>query len=409
MDGTRAEELVERYADAILRIGYTWLGDMDDAKDICQTVLIKLVEEGRRFPDLGQERAWVVRLSVNACKNWKKSAWFRRRAPLEEGLHLAAEVPEPEDGALLALEARRPAPRRQIPLRRVAALAACAGLVLGLMNYRAVAAGVGELCRYFAGIGATADDKAELWVLEEPVTWTEGDWTYEADATLRSGVLELELTMSSRLPADQLPSPVELRLGLSADGEPLHNAVHTITPYSVADAGEGSGYPRYRLEQGYQTTASTRLRCTMAAPPPEDCALHVSGLGVQGGVFSLRLVPAETPSTVQKTWTLPQGDMTIWVAEDGSAISASFDSTEWWGWPFDISFIGASGERYPCHDITGAYELDGTERFEAIKPEGMEEPVDAVCIGGVAVERIQDAGGRADHLYESLDWVIELP
>ena len=92
MDGTRAEELVERYADAILRIGYTWLGDMDDAKDICQTVLIKLVEEGRRFPDLGQERAWVVRLSVNACKNWKKSAWFRRRAPLEEGLHLAAEV-----------------------------------------------------------------------------------------------------------------------------------------------------------------------------------------------------------------------------------------------------------------------------------------------------------------------------
>ena len=82
MDGTRAEELVERYADAILRIGYTWLGDMDDAKDICQTVLIKLVEEGRRFPDLGQERAWVVRLSVNACKNWKKSAWFRRRAPL---------------------------------------------------------------------------------------------------------------------------------------------------------------------------------------------------------------------------------------------------------------------------------------------------------------------------------------
>ena len=409
MDGTRAEELVERYADAILRIGYTWLGDMDDAKDICQTVLIKLVEEGRRFPDLGQERAWVVRLSVNACKNWKKSAWFRRRAPLEEGLHLAAEVPEPEDGALLALEARRPAPRRQIPLRRVAALAACAGLVLGLMNYRAVAAGVGELCRYFAGIGTTADDKAELWVLEEPVTWTEGDWTYEADATLRSGVLELELTMSSRLPADQLPSPVELRLGLSADGEPLHNAVHTITPYSVADAGEGSGYPRYRLEQGYQTTASTRLRCTMAAPPPEDCALHVSGLGVQGGVFSLRLVPAETPPTVQKTWTLPQGDMTIWVAEDGSAISASFDSTEWWGWPFDISFIGASGERYPCHDITGAYELDGTERFEAIKPEGMEEPVDAVCIGGVAVERIQDAGGRADHLYESLDWVIELP
>ena len=113
-----ANRLVETYADTILRVSYTYLRSTQDAEDICQTVLIKLVEEGRRFPDLGQERAWVVRLSVNACKNWKKSAWFRRRAPLEEGLHLAAEVPEPEDGALLALEARRPAPRRQIPLRR---------------------------------------------------------------------------------------------------------------------------------------------------------------------------------------------------------------------------------------------------------------------------------------------------
>ena len=212
------------------------------------------------------------------------------------------------DGLLILTEEALTPPRRsQAPLRRLAAAAACAGLVLGLMNYRAVAAGVGELCRYFAGIGATVDDKAELWVLEEPVTWTEGDWTYEADATLRSGVLELELTMSSRLPADQLPSPVKLRLGLSADGEPLHNAVHTITPYSVADAGEGSGYPRYRLEQGYQTTASTRLRCTMAAPPPEDCSLHVSGLGVQGGCSPSDWCQQRRPPRYRRLGRSPRG------------------------------------------------------------------------------------------------------
>ena len=71
------------------------------------------------------------------------------------------------DGLLILTEEALTPPRRsRAPLRRLAAAAACAGLVLGLMNYRAVAAGVGELCRYFAGIGATADDKAELWVLE---------------------------------------------------------------------------------------------------------------------------------------------------------------------------------------------------------------------------------------------------
>ena len=101
MDEERAEVLVERYADLLVRLGYTWLGDADDAKDICQTVLIKLLEDPREFPDRGQERAWVVRLGINACKNWRKSAWFRRRAPLEESLALTVENPEPEDGSLL--------------------------------------------------------------------------------------------------------------------------------------------------------------------------------------------------------------------------------------------------------------------------------------------------------------------
>ena len=73
MDSERAEYLVERYADLLVRIGRTWLGDWDDAQDVCQTVLIKLLEHPREFPDQGQERAWVVRLAVNQCKNWKRA------------------------------------------------------------------------------------------------------------------------------------------------------------------------------------------------------------------------------------------------------------------------------------------------------------------------------------------------
>lgn len=118
MDSERAEYLVERYADLLVRIGRTWLGDWDDAQDVCQTVLIKLLEDPREFPDQGQERAWVVRLAVNQCKNWKKSAWVRRRAPLEEGLSLSAEAPEPEDGSLLErVQALPPKYREVIFLR----------------------------------------------------------------------------------------------------------------------------------------------------------------------------------------------------------------------------------------------------------------------------------------------------
>ena len=114
MTDERAEYLVERYADLLLRIGKTWLGDMDDAKDICQTVLIKMLENPRAFPEEGQERAWVVRIAVNECKNWRKTAWFRRRVPLDESLRLAAEDPEPEDGSLLAQVQALPAMYREV-------------------------------------------------------------------------------------------------------------------------------------------------------------------------------------------------------------------------------------------------------------------------------------------------------
>ena len=114
MDEQRAEYLVNQYSDTILRLGYSWLGDLDDAMDICQEVLLKLMTDERTFPDREQERAWVIRLAINQCKNWKKSAWFRHRAPLEEGLHLAVEAKEPDDHSLLEQIRRQPAKYRQV-------------------------------------------------------------------------------------------------------------------------------------------------------------------------------------------------------------------------------------------------------------------------------------------------------
>lgn len=142
MDSGRAEYLVERYADLLVRIGRTWLGDWDDAQDVCQLVLIKLLEDPREFPDQGQERAWVVRLAVNQCKNWKKTAWFRHRAPLEEGLSLSVEAPEPEDGRLLEqVQALPPKYREVIFLRyyeeyEVREIAALLGIPAPLVSTR---------------------------------------------------------------------------------------------------------------------------------------------------------------------------------------------------------------------------------------------------------------------------------
>lgn len=91
LDGREAERLVEAYADLILRLSYTYLKSVQDGEDICQTVLLKLLTEGRAFDSPEHEKAWVVRAAINACKDELRA--FRRKAV---SLEDAPEAPAPE-------------------------------------------------------------------------------------------------------------------------------------------------------------------------------------------------------------------------------------------------------------------------------------------------------------------------
>ena len=69
----RAEYLAETYADAILRLSYTYLKNTHDAQDVCQTVFVKLLTGPRDFESPAHERAYVLRMAANACKDLLKS------------------------------------------------------------------------------------------------------------------------------------------------------------------------------------------------------------------------------------------------------------------------------------------------------------------------------------------------
>ena len=68
-----AEYLARTYADAILRLSYTYLKNTHDAQDVCQTVFVKLLTEPRDFESPAHERAYVLRMAANACKDLLKS------------------------------------------------------------------------------------------------------------------------------------------------------------------------------------------------------------------------------------------------------------------------------------------------------------------------------------------------
>ena len=63
------ERLVRDYADLVLRVCYTYLRSMTDAEDVCQDTLVKLILHDEPFHDPGHERAWVISVAANACRN----------------------------------------------------------------------------------------------------------------------------------------------------------------------------------------------------------------------------------------------------------------------------------------------------------------------------------------------------
>lgn len=108
-----AQQLVKRWGDTFLRVGYTWTGNVQDAQDVSQTVLLKLLTSSRRFDSEERERAWVLRVAINCCKDLKKSAWTRRRVSLEEAGEQAVSLPEMEDSSVLRAVQALPEKYRQ--------------------------------------------------------------------------------------------------------------------------------------------------------------------------------------------------------------------------------------------------------------------------------------------------------
>ena len=65
----RAERLVRDYADLALRVAYTYLGSRADAEDACQEALVRLLSREEPFESAEHERAWVVRVTANLCRD----------------------------------------------------------------------------------------------------------------------------------------------------------------------------------------------------------------------------------------------------------------------------------------------------------------------------------------------------
>lgn len=76
--------LYDTYSRTILSISYTYLKNTHSAEDILQDVLLKVVKKEIQFQDVKKEKYWIIRVTINLCKDYLKSAWYRKNVILEE-------------------------------------------------------------------------------------------------------------------------------------------------------------------------------------------------------------------------------------------------------------------------------------------------------------------------------------
>ncbi len=82
-----SEKLLKEYSNMIYRIESGYFNSKDDIEDIAQEVYVKYmnyVEENGEFDDLGYERNWIIRVTINLCNNEVKSARKKYNVPLKD-------------------------------------------------------------------------------------------------------------------------------------------------------------------------------------------------------------------------------------------------------------------------------------------------------------------------------------
>lgn len=77
---------VEAYADMVRRICLVHLKNVHDTEDVFQNIFLKYMLYKGAFENEEHEKAWFVRVTINACTDWLRSLSRRRWLPLESAL-----------------------------------------------------------------------------------------------------------------------------------------------------------------------------------------------------------------------------------------------------------------------------------------------------------------------------------
>ena len=106
--GNASEEellrLMDAYGAVLFNLCRMMLRDHHRAQDAVQETFIKAYKHLDRLPQIRNEKAWLIRIAINVCRDTMRTAWFQhviRSVDLTELPEIAVPQPDPDDDSPL--------------------------------------------------------------------------------------------------------------------------------------------------------------------------------------------------------------------------------------------------------------------------------------------------------------------
>ena len=96
MTNNEMELLYDKYNGSVYRLALSYCKNTADAEDIVQEVFMKLFSADMDFPDERSEKAWIMTVTANKCRDMLRSLtykYFHHSVALEDA-NLIYETPE---------------------------------------------------------------------------------------------------------------------------------------------------------------------------------------------------------------------------------------------------------------------------------------------------------------------------
>ena len=83
MERSAFQATVGQYQDMVYRVALHQFGVLQDAEDAVQEVFLRLYTEEKLFESGEHLRRWLIRVTLNVCRDTLKSPWRKRRVSLD--------------------------------------------------------------------------------------------------------------------------------------------------------------------------------------------------------------------------------------------------------------------------------------------------------------------------------------